>query len=133
MSMNVCGPSLSAKLKDDVRSQHSNLRGGAQEGHQTLGVKACFTQQLVSHVLGKIWICPKNKRALVTHIVTLRVRTNCSWIVCYPRRHRRTLEDAASTSHTAPLLLSGRLGRRCPRYIERTPEQKSLNTSFSLN
>lgn len=107
--------------------ERSYLRGRAQEGHQTLGVKAGFTQRPVSCFLGKIWICQKKKSALVIHL-TLMVTSNCTLMVSYPRRHRQTREDAASTSHTSPLLLSGCLGRRCPRCIERTPERKSLNT-----
>lgn len=60
-------------------------------------------------------------------------QTNCRRIVSNPRRHRQTLEDAASTSRTSPLPPSGRLGRRCPRCTERTPAQKSFNVSFCLN
>lgn len=120
-----------AEVSTLPQCEGSNLRSRAQESHQTLGVKTCFTQQLVSRFLGKIWICPKkSKEKCSCYSVTLRLTTKCSWIVSYPRRHRQTLEDAASTSHTSPLLLSGRLGRRCPRCIERTPEQKSLNVSF---
>lgn len=63
----------------------------------------------------------KRKNARVIHL-TLIVTSYCSLVVSYPRRHRQTREDAASTSHTSPLLLSGCLGRRCPRCIERTPE-----------
>lgn len=40
-----------------LQNERSNLRRRAQEGHQTLGVEACFTQHLVSRIVRKIWIC----------------------------------------------------------------------------